>query len=73
MAEQFAEEALRRLEVASDADVLRFYVPLLQLSARLRVDRGADIEYISTRLAELRCQGIETARGPSLEQMLANK
>ena len=70
MAEQFAAEALSRLEAASDTDVLRFYVPLLQLLARLRVDRGADIGRISSRLNELHCQGIETARGPGLQQLL---
>ncbi|XP_063239634.1 sorting nexin-21 isoform X2 [Bacillus rossius redtenbacheri] len=57
-AEGFAELALRRYDAVSDVDLLRFYVPLLQLCARLWWRLGKDKRPLEARLGELRRRGV---------------
>lgn len=70
-AEKFAELALRRFEAVSDADLLRFYIPLLQLCVHLWWSLGKDKQPIMNRLEDLKLRGIRVDGLPSLlEAML---
>ncbi|XP_034235524.1 sorting nexin-21 isoform X1 [Thrips palmi] len=65
-AEKFAELALRRFEAVSDADLLRFYIPLLQLCVHLWWSLGKDKQPITNRLEDLKLRGIRVDGLPSL-------
>ncbi|PNF29731.1 hypothetical protein B7P43_G11196 [Cryptotermes secundus] len=58
-AERFADLALRRYEAVSDADLLQFYVPLLQLCVRLWWSLGRDKRPLEARLEDLKRRGIK--------------
>lgn len=65
-AEYFAEIALRRYEAVSDADVLKYYVPLLQLCVHLYWSSGRDKQFIEERLSKLSRRGVKVEGSPSL-------
>lgn len=65
-AEKFAELALRRFDAVSDADLLQFYIPLLQLCVHLWWSLGKDKQPIANRLEELKLRGIPVDGLPSL-------
>nr|CAD7404376.1 unnamed protein product [Timema cristinae] len=65
-AERFAELALRRYEAVSDADLLRFYVPLLQLCVHLWWRLGKEKRMLEERLEDLKRRGINVDGSPSL-------
>ncbi|XP_047109297.1 sorting nexin-21 [Schistocerca piceifrons] len=64
--ERFADLALHRYEAVSDIDLLRFYVPLLQLCVRLWWALGRDKRPLEARLDDLRRRGIKVDGCPSL-------
>ncbi|KAK3915139.1 Sorting nexin-21 [Frankliniella fusca] len=73
-AEKFAELALRRFEAVSDADLLKYYIPLLQLSAHLWWTLGKDKQPLTNRLDDLKLRGIQVDGLPTLlEAMLEVK
>nr|CAD7204407.1 unnamed protein product [Timema douglasi] len=65
-AERFAELALRRYEAVSDADLLRFYVPLLQLCVHLWWRLGKEKRMLEERLEDLKRRGINVDGSPPL-------
>ncbi|XP_021925072.1 sorting nexin-21 isoform X3 [Zootermopsis nevadensis] len=65
-AERFADLALRRYEAVSDADLLQFYVPLLQLCVRLWWSLGRDKRLLEARLEDLKRRGIKVDGCPTL-------
>jgi sorting nexin-20 len=65
-AEHFADLALRRYEAVSDADLLQFYVPLLQLCVQLWWSLGRDKRPLETRLEDLKRRGIKVDGCPTL-------
>lgn len=65
-AEKFAELALRRFEAVSDADLLKYYVPLLQLCVHLWWSLGKDKQPLVSRLEDLKMRGIRVDGLPSL-------
>jgi len=65
-AEHFADLALRRYEAVSDADLLQFYVPLLQLCVRLWWSLGRDKRPLEARLEDLKRRGIKVDGCPTL-------
>ncbi|XP_069691976.1 sorting nexin-21 isoform X3 [Periplaneta americana] len=65
-AERFADLALRRYEAVSDADLLQFYVPLLQLCVRLWWTVGRDKRPLEARLEDLKRRGIRVDGCPTL-------
>ena len=70
-AEKFAEVALRRFEGVSDADLLRFYIPLLQLCVHLWWSLGKDKQPLNNRLEDLKHRGIRVdGHATLLESML---
>ncbi|KAE8737854.1 hypothetical protein FOCC_FOCC016684 [Frankliniella occidentalis] len=73
-AEKFAELALRRFEAVSDADLLKYYIPLLQLCVHLWWTLGKDKQPLTNRLEDLKLRGIQVDGLPTLlEAMLEIK
>lgn len=68
--EKFADLALHRYEAVSDADLLYFYVPLLQLCVRLWWTIGRDKRPLEARLDDLRRRGIRVDGCPTLMDAL---
>ncbi|XP_067007297.2 sorting nexin-21 [Anabrus simplex] len=64
--ERYADLALCRYEAVSDADLLQFYVPLLQLCVRLWWTLGRDKRPLEARLSDLKRRGIKVDGCPSL-------
>lgn len=64
--ERFAEIALRRYEAVSDADLLQYYVPLLQLCVHHYWSTGKDKHLLEERLGSLKKRGIRVEGRPSL-------
>lgn len=73
-AEKFAKLALRRFEGICDVDLLKFYIPLLQLCVHLWWSLGKDKQPLTNRLEDLKLRGIQIDGLPTLlEAMLECK
>lgn len=65
---KWAELALHRYEGVSDSDLLKLYVPIMQLCVKLRSD---NTEQLEIRLENLKRQGVQVSDTPSLLEAVA--
>uniref|UniRef100_A0A1B6D3M3 PX domain-containing protein n=2 Tax=Clastoptera arizonana TaxID=38151 RepID=A0A1B6D3M3_9HEMI len=73
-AEYFAEIALHRYEAVSDVDLLKYYVPLLELCVHLYWSSGRDKTFIEERLSRLKRCGMKVGGNCTLlDMVLADK
>lgn len=66
---KFAQIAVRRYEAVSDTELLRYYVPLLQLCLRV-FDPSSDRDALEKRLECMKRRGIKVDGCPSLLEIV---